>query len=642
MVIEGIHRRKDGSTIPVEVNLRYVERKGREYIIAVSRDITQRKKVEEIIRENEERFRALAETTSSGIFITTDIFLYVNPATERITGYTKEELLGKPFYFLIHPEDRELVKSRGFARMAGDDMPEHYTFRIVRKDGAIRWIDFTAKRIIYKGNPAIIGTGYDITELKNREVELILYKNIFDHSLDAIGLLDRNGHFIMQNTAHRRLIGYSDEELKGKTPALYFGDESFSEILINLQTEGYCRGTYTIHRKNGDSRIVELSAFPVRNSLGETSHYVGIKRDVTERKKLEDEIKTAIEDWYKTFDSISDFVSVHDRDFRIIKANRALADFLGVQRDELIGRYCYEVFHGRGTPYTECPYLKAIQEKRPATMEIFYKGMKIPFLVSVSPIFDEKGEIVGCVHIAKDTSQLKFIEAEALTRSEELRVLYEILSKIQQRLDIGELINTTIAELKNLLMPDLIMFYLLEDDRLVLKAQSGGIEEEKRAGECLCSLAASDLKTVYSTDINRDERFSLIGCKSDGMKSFVALPFVKDDILIGILGMAWKEEQALQNRESFFEALSGGISLALHNSILYSEIKDHAIELEQRVRERTDELQRMVNLMAGREIRMAELKEVIKMLKEQLRAADLTPIADNPLSSEPFTEGEIE
>ncbi|NOY64034.1 MAG: GAF domain-containing protein, partial [Nitrospirae bacterium] len=300
-------------------------------------------------------------------------------------------------------------------------------------------------------------------------------------------------------------------------------------------------------------------------------------------------------------------------------------------------------FHAADTPYTECPYLKAIEEKRPATMEIFCNGIKSPVLVSVSPIFDEKGEIVGCVHIAKDTSQLKIIEAEALTRSEELRVLYEIISKIQQRLDINELINTTIAELKNLLTPDLIMFYLLEDDKLMLKAQSGGIkEEEKQTGECLCSLAAMDLKPVYSTDINSDERCSLIGCKTGGMKSSVALPFVKEGTLIGVLAMAWKEEQALKDRESFFEALSGGISLALHNSILYSKIKNHAIELEQRVSERTDELQRMVNLMAGREIRMAELKKVIKMLKEQLKAAGLTPVADDPLISEPFSEGEIE
>jgi PAS domain S-box-containing protein len=644
MVIEGTHRRKDGSTIPVEINLRYVERKGREYIIAVSRDITQRKKVEEIIRESEERFRALAETTSSGIFITKDTFLYVNPATERITGYKKEELLGKPFYFLIHPEDRKLVKVRGFARMAGNDVPEHYTFRIIRKDGSIRWIDFTAKRIIYRGSPAIIGTGYDITELKNREAELILYKNIFDNSLDAIGLLDNNGHFIMQNAAHRRLIGYSDEELKDKTPALYLGEETFSEIILNLQSEGYCRGTYNIYRKDGDLRTIELAAFPVKNPQGEITHYVGIKRDVTERKKLEDKIKKAVEDWYKTFDSISDFVSVHNHDFRIIKANRALADFFGMDRDELIGRHCYEIFHGTDTPYPECPHLKAIKEKKPVTKEILYNRMKIPLLVTVSPIFDEKGEMIAGVHIAKDTSQLKCIEAEALTRSEELRILHEITSKIQQRLDIGELIDTTIDELKNLLEPDLIMFYLLEDDRLVLKAQSGGtestIKEEKQAGECLCRLAAMDLKPVYSTDINKDERCSLIGWKGGGMKSFVALPFVKEGILIGILGMAWKKEEVLQDRESFFEALSGGISLALHNSILYSEIKNHAIELEERVRERTEELQRMVNLMAGREIRMAELKEVIKILKEQLKAAGLTPIVDDPLSSEPSPEGE--
>lgn len=296
VVIEGNNKRKDGSTIPVETAFRYVARGNREYIIAVARDITQRKESEKALRESEERFRALAEATSSAIFITRETFLYVNPATERITGYSRDELIGKPFYYPIHPDDREVIKKRGYARMAGEDLPLHYTCRIVRKDGTIRWIDYTADRIIYRGAPAIIGTGYDVTELKKREEELILYKNIFDNALDAIAVLDSEGYYHIQNDAHRRLIGYTNEEIAGKTPAIFLGEDTYAEIYSRFLKEGFCRGIYRAVSKEGEERIVELVAYPVRNRQGEITHCVGIKRDVTERKRLEERLKRQTEE----------------------------------------------------------------------------------------------------------------------------------------------------------------------------------------------------------------------------------------------------------------------------------------------------------------------------------------------------------
>ena len=135
-------------------------------VFGIFRDITDRKRSETALRNSEAQFRVLAETVASAIFIHQDEFIrYTNPTAERITGYSAQELVGMRFWEIVHPLDRDVVRERGLARQRGEIVPARYRFRILTKTGELRWADFTASRIEYRGRPAGLGTAFDITEL---------------------------------------------------------------------------------------------------------------------------------------------------------------------------------------------------------------------------------------------------------------------------------------------------------------------------------------------------------------------------------------------------------------------------------------------------------------------------------------------
>ncbi len=124
------------------------------------------------LKESEDIFRTLAETTAAAIFIHRGgRLLYANSAGTKITGYTIPEFLRMDFWTIVHPDFRELVRSRGVGRLKGESLPPHYEFKFVRKDGRERWAYMTAGAIEFEGKPAVIGTLVDITELKNAEAE---------------------------------------------------------------------------------------------------------------------------------------------------------------------------------------------------------------------------------------------------------------------------------------------------------------------------------------------------------------------------------------------------------------------------------------------------------------------------------------
>lgn len=142
-------------------------------LLAFFYDITDRKRAEEALRESESKFRTVADTSVAAIFIYQgDKFIYMNPASEDITGFNQSELLSIQFWDIIHPEFREKVKERGLARQRGEAVPSRYEFKIIRKDGEERWIDFGAGAIHLEGKPAALGIAFDITERKRAEKEL--------------------------------------------------------------------------------------------------------------------------------------------------------------------------------------------------------------------------------------------------------------------------------------------------------------------------------------------------------------------------------------------------------------------------------------------------------------------------------------
>ena len=115
----------------------------------------------------------------------------------------------------------------------------------------------------------------------------------------------------------------------------------------------------------------------------------------------EDTKKTkAIKEWRKTFDAISDCVSVHDSCFRFLKANQALAELTGKSERELIGRHCYQIIHGTDSPYKNCPHRKALESSKTVTEEIYEPNLQRHLLVTCTPFFDENDQLAGSVHVS--------------------------------------------------------------------------------------------------------------------------------------------------------------------------------------------------------------------------------------------------
>lgn len=112
-------------------------------------------------------------------------------------------------------------------------------------------------------------------------------------------------------------------------------------------------------------------------------------------------------DWTATFDAITDLVSIHDKDFKLVKVNKAFADTFKVKPEELIGKKCYELVHGTKEPPVDCPHKKTAATQKPHTAEFFEPHLGVYLEVSASPIFNKNGEFIGSVHISKDTTDRK-------------------------------------------------------------------------------------------------------------------------------------------------------------------------------------------------------------------------------------------
>jgi len=151
---------------------------------------------------------------------------------------------------------------------------------------------------------------------------------------------------------------------------------------------------------DGRHYIFEIGAYPSRGGI---SVFV---RDITERKKAEEAIKLAAEEWRETFDSISDGISIHNRDHKILRANKAFADIFHKKPIQILGNYCYELHKG-SKPITGCPHTQTLATGKPAAAEFYESHLGKYLYESTSPIFNEKGEIVGTVHITRDITEQK-------------------------------------------------------------------------------------------------------------------------------------------------------------------------------------------------------------------------------------------
>jgi len=170
--VETVRHRKDGTRVDVSLTVSPLLDADHNVtgLSSIIRDVTERKRAGEALRESEEKYRALIENIQDGIFIIQDEKIqFANEAFARIAGCTVEEVIGKNFMEFVAPEDLGMVAERYHRRQAGEPVPREYEFRILHKDGGRIIVNMNVGLINYRGKVASMGTVRDVTELKKIE-----------------------------------------------------------------------------------------------------------------------------------------------------------------------------------------------------------------------------------------------------------------------------------------------------------------------------------------------------------------------------------------------------------------------------------------------------------------------------------------
>ncbi len=207
---------KSGKRKYVEGNISLIKQGGS--VVAFQgnfRDVTEKKRIENALRDSEEMFRKLAEKSLVGIYLIQDgVFKYVNPKMAKLWGYSVGELIGKSPLEFIHPEDREIVRRNLEKRVRGEIESINYRLRMIRKDGKVRHNEVFGSRVIYRGKPAIIGSLIDVTErLELEKAKLKAFEQIERNIENYAILVDqiRNPLAIISGITEMKLDGKNRE-----------------------------------------------------------------------------------------------------------------------------------------------------------------------------------------------------------------------------------------------------------------------------------------------------------------------------------------------------------------------------------------------------------------------------------------------
>jgi PAS domain S-box-containing protein len=252
-----------------------------------------------------------------------------------------------------------------------------------------------------------------------------LYREIFVHSNEPIAIIDPAGRYLQQNNAHRELLGYSDEELVGQTPAIHLGDEAFQAIAAELSTKGEYRGETTSRAKDGAEREIELSAFTMRDETGKPICFVGIKRDVTERKQAEEALRRTETELTDFFENATIGFHWVGPDGTILRVNQAELDLLGYSREEYVGRNIAE-FHV-DPPVIEniLTRLRAGELLRDVDARMRCKDKSIKHVRINSSVFWDEGKFAHTRCFTRDITARKRTESRLALQYAVTRILAE-------------------------------------------------------------------------------------------------------------------------------------------------------------------------------------------------------------------------
>lgn len=256
-------------------------------------DITDKKRIQEELKNSEQKFRMISEQIFVGLGIIQDGKIeYANQKALEIFGYSLDEMKSWPpggFARTIHPEDLE--KEIQYINQIQNDPTVHeihFQTRGIKKSGEVFWAEAFFKKFTYKNRPALIGVFIDITERKKAEDALRLTQFSLDHSAEPAMWMKSDGRIIYSNAANCHLLGYSRDELLTMTAMDVnpeFTRENWASHWEEIKRKGSTRAESRIKRKSGE--IIPVEIFPNYLEFEGEEYNCAFAHDISERKEFE-------------------------------------------------------------------------------------------------------------------------------------------------------------------------------------------------------------------------------------------------------------------------------------------------------------------------------------------------------------------
>ncbi|MHC5077183.1 MAG: PAS domain-containing protein, partial [Planctomycetota bacterium] len=196
--------------------------------------------------------------------------------------------------------------------------------------------------------------------------------------------------------------------------------KAFNEHMQGREVEPF---EYTVITKEG-KRIESFYTTKLIKYKGENA-ILGTITDITDRKRMENALRKARDDWKNIFESIGDMVIILDREHRILDINVTAITALGLEKDSITGKFCYKILHGSDKPAEGCPHERLLCSEHPEQVEMEIEVLGGKYQVTTSPVFDETGQVEKVLHIIRDITEQKRSEQALRDSEEKFRKLVE-------------------------------------------------------------------------------------------------------------------------------------------------------------------------------------------------------------------------
>ena len=431
--------------------------RGRVKTYAYLRDITERKRMEREIREATKRFEKIAEMGDDGIIVFDEDsrIEFANQMASEIMGLPKDHILGREFFSLIGKRDEEfldemVMRGEGMGEKVCTEMSLHTPQDQIKaaevciaptrsEDGRIKTYAYIR----------------DITERKKFEKELKeseeKYRNLFERVRHGLYISTKEGHFVDCNQAMWGLLGYPNQEEFLKIDIardLYVNLKDRETFMTLVEKKGFVKDfEVEWKKKNGEKITVLLASSAKRDEKGTIIGYEGLNIDITDRKKMEKELKEANDFLMNLIESSVDGIIVTDMKGDILLFNKGAEDLLGYKSEEVVEKMNIRSIYQPGVAKEVMDKLRSPDlggVGKLTSFPIFHRrkdGELIEGDLSASLIYDEKGNEIASVGIFKDLRERLKMERElreiqqALLQSEKLAAMGRLTSQIAHELN---------------------------------------------------------------------------------------------------------------------------------------------------------------------------------------------------------------